>query len=423
MTRFTRSVALLGTVSIGGCDVVGSTTRTEFDELFPEVVRVSLEDDVEEPLAEITSLTPRSDGGFIVVDGISARVLEYDSAGRLERVRGKPGRGPGELRSPSAAVEGPSGELHVVEHGSPRHTVFWSADSVSIGTLPGHYGYSLHRVAEGLIVGIGTEEERFAFIPFSGGVHVRFARRDPRIAEIPFWIFFARERASVADARVFVSSSFSPIVQVFSTSGNPIDSIGVVPSHWTQPTRPPVDALTTPDDRARLEAWARSFTVVTGLAATDNVLVVQYGQHDPLPNAPTHVVRERVDVYSMGGEKLVEGVELRSRLLSGGSHLYLLESEPPGPWTVSVRRWSGHLRSRARRRRALLMPSSKRKPVKSGAKFRDTTLSLAYALTLDRYPTASGESNSTPMFALMRDPRRDTLSGQAAVPGSNLMET
>jgi len=329
-------------VSACGSDRVG--TVPSFDALFPEVRRVSLEEDADDPLTQITSFTPRADGGFVIVDGPAARVRVYDAAGRLERVWGRPGEGPGELRAPSAAAYGPSGELHVVERGSPRRTVFWPEDSVSVHRLPANYGYWLHAAAEGLLVGLGTQDERFGLLSYDGNVIARFGRRDPRIAEAPFWVFFVRERAAVAGDRVFVNSSFDPTIRVYSTSGDSLYAFGTAPRTWVEPTRPEIATISSPADRARIEAWVRTFTVVTGLAAVDGVLVVQYGRHDPGPNASDRVVRHTADVYAADGEKLVEGVPLDRRILAGGSRLYLLESEPPGPWTVSVRRYAASQR-------------------------------------------------------------------------------
>lgn len=335
-------LAFMAVVSLGACDRGRSpATALSFDDLFPAVARVTLEEAPDDPIVEITSLTPRDDGGLIVVDGPAGRVRLYDAVGRLERSLGRPGEGPGELRSPTAAVEGPSGGVHVVQRAGSRHTVFWSADSVSMTRLPGLYGFWLQRLSDGFVVGVGTEEERFTALSAEGDVRARFGRRDPRVRETPFWVFFVQERAAVLGDRVFVSSSFSPQVRVFSTSGDSLYTFGTPPREWIEPTSPEIGTIASDADRARLEVWARSFTVVTGLAATDGVVLMQYGRHDPRPGAPYHVARERADVYSADGEKLVEGLELSARILAGGARIYLLESSPPDGWTIAVREWSG----------------------------------------------------------------------------------
>lgn len=77
---------------------------------------------------------------------------------------------------------------------------------------------------------------------------------------------------------------------------------------------------------------------------SDGVLVVQYGRHAPRPNASDHVLLHTADVYAVDGEKLYEGTPLGRRILAGGSRLYVIESAPPDPWTLFVRRYAGYRR-------------------------------------------------------------------------------
>lgn len=334
--------AFLAVVPLLACDRGRSPDPApSFDDLFPEVAQVTLEEAEDDPIVEITSLAPRPGGGFIVVDGPADRVRLYDATGRLERSLGGRGEGPGELQSPTAAAEGASGELHVVQRVGSRHTVFWPADSVSVRRVPGLYGFWLHRLSDGFVMGVGRQDERFAVLSSEGAVRARFGRRDPRVQETPFWVFFVQARATVLGDRIFVSSSFSPKVRVFSTEGDSLYTFGTPPRGWIEPTNPEIGTIASDADRARLEAWARGFTVVTGLAGADGVVLVQYGRHDPRPGEPYHVVRESVDVYSRDGVKLAEGLELPQRILAGGLRIRLLESSPPEGWTISVREWSG----------------------------------------------------------------------------------
>ena len=246
LMRLRRTSCAVCAALVAACGSDRAETTPTFDALFPEERRVSLEEDADDPLTQITSLTPRADGGFVVVDGPAGRVRAYDASGRLERVWGRPGDGPGELRAPSAAAYGPAGELHVVERGSPRRTVFWAEDSVSVDRLPANYGYWLHASGEGLLVGLGTQDERFGLLSYDGRMIARFARRDPRIAETPFWVFFVREHAAVARDRVFVNSSFDPTIRVYSTSGDSLYAFGKAPRTWVEPTHPDIAAISSP---------------------------------------------------------------------------------------------------------------------------------------------------------------------------------
>ncbi len=334
------ATTLLATSTLASCDVVRRDESPGFDDLFPEVARIVLQPDPDEPMANISSLIGRPDGGVVVVDGRTHRVREFDASGRLEHVLGGPGRGPGGLRDPSAAMLGPNGELHVVERGSSRRTVFWPGDSVSISTLPGLYGFAIQRIPDGYLVGLGTEDERLAILSSGDELVARFARRDPRIALTPYWIYYAQERVAVFGDLVFVNSSFSPVVRVFSTLGDSLYSIRGRPTGWMEATHPGVSSVATAGDRVRMDSWARSFTVVAGLVATSGVVVVQYGRHDPKPDDPYGVKPITASVFSIEGQNLASGIELGRRILAGGERVYVLESEPPDAWTISVRVWS-----------------------------------------------------------------------------------
>lgn len=117
----------------------------------------------------------------------------------------------------------------MVERGSPRRTVFWAEGSASVHRLPASYGYGLHAAGEGLVVGIGTQDERFGIRSYDGTLIARFERRDPRIAETPSWVIFVRERAAVAGDRVFVNSPFDPTIRVYTTAGDLLHAFGTAP--------------------------------------------------------------------------------------------------------------------------------------------------------------------------------------------------
>jgi hypothetical protein len=336
--KYTSTAALSCALSLAACEGDQRGSFDSFDEVFPELRRVSFEENADDPLTEMTGLAAGPDGGFIVVDGPASRIRAFDADGRILRVIGRPGDGPGELENPTAAVYGRTGELHVVERGSPRHTVFWPGDSVSVTRLPGHYGFWLHATNDGLIVGLGTQDERFAVLSRDDSVIARFGHRNKEISETPFWIFFVQDRAAVAGDRIYVSSSFDPFIRVFSTSGDSLSVFGTAPPHWVAPSRPGVETLSAPGDQERIAEWVRGFTVVTGLAAVDDVVIVQYGRHDPLPSSRSNLVRETADIYVQGTDKIVEGITLDRRIFSDGQSVFVIEAEPPDPWTISVRR-------------------------------------------------------------------------------------
>lgn len=75
-------------------------------------------------LGEPDYLAPLADGGYLVADGMQARVLHFDAHGRLLGVFGGKGRGPGEFASPFAVIERPDGSIAVSDAELDRISVF-----------------------------------------------------------------------------------------------------------------------------------------------------------------------------------------------------------------------------------------------------------------------------------------------------------
>ncbi|MGI9628019.1 MAG: hypothetical protein ACR2QM_14370 [Longimicrobiales bacterium] len=307
--------------------------------MFPERERIVLAEPPDDPIAEITHLNVTDDGGLLVTDALTHRVIQFRRSGELVRILGRPGVGPGELDEPRAAAEGPQGEVVVVQQGSPRVTAYWPNDSVSVAELPGHYGFWLARTGAFWIAGVATREDRFAILS-SDLVEVvnRFGPMAEEVLQTPFWIFLARDRAAVlSDRAILLNNSFSPVVQVLDGQGNEQGQFGVPPASWVQPTEPPIDRLSQPGDSDRITEWSKTFTVVTGLAVRgDSIVVVQYGRHDPADQDRNRLRHQTADLYEPGGNRIREGVLLERRILAGGERLYLLSGEPPEGWTITV---------------------------------------------------------------------------------------
>lgn len=75
-------------------------------------------------LGDPAYLLPLSDGGYLVTDGMQARVLRFDASGRQAGVLGRKGRGPGEFASPFAVFERRDGTIAVADDELDRISVF-----------------------------------------------------------------------------------------------------------------------------------------------------------------------------------------------------------------------------------------------------------------------------------------------------------
>ncbi len=308
--------------------------------LLERIATVELEERPEDPIVGVDRIGRRPGGGFILADERAGRVRLYDRVGRLERVLGQPGDGPGELDGPTAAVELRDSRVLVVQRANPRLTIFDASDSTTLSRVPGQYGFWAEWVEDRVVVGVGSRNDRFAMIATDGALLSTFGTLDPLVIETPFWIFFASENAAVLGDEIAINTSFFADVRIFSLEGDSVRSFGVPPASWIQPTPPPVDGLSETAARARIAKWASSFTVVREIAAVnDSLLVVQYGQHVSVDGDPYRVSPMGLDVYTKRGEKLAEDVPMELPVVGGGRELIVLVAEPPSPWTIALYEW------------------------------------------------------------------------------------
>ena len=245
------------------CDRV-SEPPSNFDDIFPERERIVLQEPPAEPIAGIAHLSVTSAGDFLVTDAATHRVLKFARSGELVRALGRPGEGPGELDEPRAAVEGESGEVVVVQQGSPRITTYWPNDSVSVGEVPGHYAFWLDRMGPNWIVGAATMDDRYAILSNDlAEVVGTFGAMPREVRETPFWIFLARDRAALLGETILVNHSFSPVIDVMDGLGVQRRRFGEAPEGWVEPTEPPIDRIEAPWDADRITEWSKTFTVVS----------------------------------------------------------------------------------------------------------------------------------------------------------------
>lgn len=330
---FVAGAAAVSFSLLFGCSDSGAPTR--LSDVFTEVGRVKLEESDLDPIVRIDHIGRLPDGGFILADRHAGRVRLFDIEGRETRVLGQPGEGPGELNEPLAATLLSDGTVAVVQRGDPRLTVF-GEDGVSVTRVPGAYGYWISAAAGHVVAGVATPEERFALLDLDGETQLRFGRRDPAVAQTPFWIFFAREHAALLGDEIAINTSFFPSIRIHGLDGDSLRSFGSPPPGWIEPTTPPVDGIQGVGDRRLIEEWARSFTVVSALAAAGaDHIVVQYGRHEPNEVDPYEVSPRSIDVYEVSGRKIAEDLESRHRVVGGGEELLVLTGEPPRPWTIT----------------------------------------------------------------------------------------
>lgn len=318
------------------CDPAVEAPLT-FTDAFPEVRRITLEEDLADPIVGFTSLAVGENGDLIVTDQASSKVRVFARDGRLLRTLGRRGDGPGELDGPRWAAAGTEGEIRVVEQGSPRVTIYWADDSVTVGAIPGHYGSWIAPAGSRWVVGAATRTTRFATLTEDDVEAPRYGTPPDAVTETPFWIFFAKDRGTVVGDGVWINNSFSPELRIFDLEGSEVANVGAASPNWIGPTAPPIDRISLESDRARIEEWSRTFTVVSSLVARrDSLVFVQVGRHAPADQDPYYVEPAWVDVYEIDGTKRYEELLLHAPIAAGGDHVYVLASQPPEGWVLTV---------------------------------------------------------------------------------------
>jgi len=314
----------------------------DFSSLFEESDRIELEEPSGSPIGNVRALQIRPGGGFAIADEASDQVHLYGAGGGLERTLGRPGVGPGELDGPTTAIETPDGRVYVAQRTNRRLTVYPRDGDPTLLSVPGAYGFWGSNLGDGLVLGVASPEARFAVVEYDGSVRTRFGPVDEALDGMPFWMFLARDHATVVDGRVVTNTSFTPTLRVFEATGDSANSFGSAPPSWVEPMPPPAYQISGPEDPGPMGEWSKSFTVVRTIATVaDQFVVVQYGRHHPSTTDPYHVDPTTIDVYRMDGTKLAEDVVLAFPVVGGGGELVVVTSEPSGPRTLSVYRWTG----------------------------------------------------------------------------------
>lgn len=342
MTPTNSRIPLLAALCLTSLSCGDAASRPSTDEGggLVQVTRIELEELPGDPIVGVEHLARRPDGGYVLADRHADRVRLFDATGRQEQTLGRSGEGPGELQEPSGAAELQDGRVVVVERGSPRLTVFRPDSAPEVARLSGQYGFWVEEAAGGLVAGVATRDTRFATLTSDGSTVTAFGHRDPSVATTPFWIYFATEHAAVLGDIVAVSTSLFPTIRLFSVAGDSIGAFDVGGSDWIQASAPPVADLSAPGNRGRIADWSRTFTVVRGLAALDDsLLLVEYGRYDPSEADPYFIEPTGADLYALSGERLLSRLELPGPVVGGGQTVLVLVGSPPAAWEVAELAW------------------------------------------------------------------------------------
>lgn len=334
-----------GVVALLGCGGPGSDAdlrRGGFEEVFEWGRRMVLEDPADHLLGELDLVVETHDQGLLVTDRVAPILRKYSASGALIAEFGTPGDGPFELRRVGGVAEGADGRVAIVDPRLGRITVL--TPSLERDTLirPSSTPSGVViRVGDRFVGAAAPGERRLALSAWSGEWSSLWEMQLPSSAPVlenPYWGSVAATNLAAFDGGFAVGLSLLYPIFLVDPEGQVIDSLGIPPASFR---RVPVveRGAFSPGSTDRMNAWLASFDVIAALSVVqDSLLVVTHGVMS-LARAGINTRHDRVDIYDIGSRrKVAEDIALPqgSRVLAGGSGLYLLVGQPPDPWAIAV---------------------------------------------------------------------------------------
>jgi hypothetical protein len=257
--------------------------KSTFADLFSLSRTIELEQPDTAPIVRLSGIDRAEDGRLLVGDVSEGNVKLFAPDGRLLKIIGRKGEGPGEFTAPRYPRFGPDGLIYVADAQNPRVQVFDAAGRLLRATRID--GFSL---LEG-------------FVPLSNGNYLLAVHResDPRVlAEVEPGGRVVREMLPIGKVRpagqpdhtlwknvrtvfmdvagdtAYVSNSLSDTIWAVHLASGEVERTHLsLPPEYVRPA-PPREP---PPDIAGLMAWTRSFHVASVVTATGHGgLVVPY---------------------------------------------------------------------------------------------------------------------------------------------------
>jgi len=345
--RWMFGVPLLFTII--GCDRVGQVVEeprtAAFEEIFEQVERIVLDEPEGRSLTRIFAFDVAPDGSLVVTSAAEQEVRLHSRSGRLLRVVGGPGDGPGEFRLPAGATL-IDGRLFVFDSRNSRVTRFredFSFDTifpVAPGEIRGgalQFAHAGQLVLHTVPTFSDPERPMFRFFDTEGRELRSLHVQDPLYYTVPYWRRGAEPIALMegSDTVVVANRKHYPLL-VYDGEGRQVGTFGTPPASWSPASRPAPGEFSGPNGQAAYNNWVRSYTWIDQVAFHgDSLIVVAHARYDPEEFGYRRSLYS-VDLYNTAGVKLFEDISAPGRLLSGGNLLYFLTDEPPNGWTISA---------------------------------------------------------------------------------------
>jgi len=165
----------------------------------------------------IVGLAIVGDGGICLTSSVEDRVFRLSPAGEVLSAWGEPGQGPGQFSSPAGIASDGAGMLFVADLGNHRVQVFtpegeWIRMWGTEGDSDGQFRHPL---------GVAVDNAGFVYVSESDRIQ-KFSEEGEFVTS---WVGgYGPIAMAVKDSRLYVASLGASIVEVFSTSGQHLNS-------------------------------------------------------------------------------------------------------------------------------------------------------------------------------------------------------
>jgi hypothetical protein len=133
---FASLAALISAATLVSCDAPRSRTSVplapaaSLSEVLQPVRTFALQTPASSPIVRLSGVDIATDGRLVVTDGADASAHLFSADGRLLKVLGRKGSGPGEFQIPLSPRFGPDGRIHVLDVRQNRISVFYPDGSL-----------------------------------------------------------------------------------------------------------------------------------------------------------------------------------------------------------------------------------------------------------------------------------------------------
>ncbi len=338
------SAGLLAILSLGEPQKANSEQpsasfhRPQESSVLKALRRVVLEEPPEEPIGEVADFAVLPDGRLLVVDGMSASVRVHNKNGFLDTILGGRGEGPGEFKNPSSLAVMEDGRFLVGDFGTNRVTRFSSTLELDeVFTIPGVVVFGVETIPGGfLVMTYRRFEDTVIRCDNSGNIVESAHPFEPEVFSVPYWQGPSTQFLATGAGEFLVGTTVLYPIRRYGFDGVSKSDFGFPPPSWIEPVRPKRGQFVGLNREDRLNAWVRSFSIISGVNTYRDLVLVSHGRFVPNSRNRYQIQSMTIDVYNWEGTKLEADVALPGRILSGGEYVYLLTSEPPGPWIVQI---------------------------------------------------------------------------------------